>query len=61
VGADVHDDATLTDQLVLLYDGANISARLDHKPTAAAAARSVAGLLLQAATAAPTARATRRT
>ncbi len=51
VGADVQDAATLTDQLVLLYDGANISAQMDHNPAAAAAARSVAGLLLQSATA----------
>jgi AcrR family transcriptional regulator len=49
----------LTQQLVLLYDGANISAQLDHSPAAAAAAHDAAADLLQAAvrSAAPPAKA----
>jgi AcrR family transcriptional regulator len=42
--------AKLAAQLVILYDGANISAQMDHNPAAAAAARDVvAGLLAAAA------------
>jgi AcrR family transcriptional regulator len=41
--------ATLVTQLVLLYDGATISAQLDHNPAAAAAARAAAASLLTAA------------
>jgi AcrR family transcriptional regulator len=43
------DQAALVTQLVLLYDGANISAQLDHSPGAAAAARAAAATLLSAA------------
>ncbi|MCW2529629.1 MAG: TetR/AcrR family transcriptional regulator [Pseudonocardiales bacterium] len=39
----------LTVQLVLLYDGANIAAQMDHNPAAALAAREAAGDLLSAA------------
>jgi AcrR family transcriptional regulator len=39
----------LTVQLVLLYDGANIAAQMDHNPAAALAAREAAGELLSAA------------
>ncbi|MDQ1496068.1 MAG: hypothetical protein QOG69_2551 [Actinomycetota bacterium] len=40
---------TLTTQLILLYDGSNISAQMDHNPHAAQAAREAAAALLQAA------------
>jgi AcrR family transcriptional regulator len=39
----------LAQQLMLLYDGAGISAWMDHDPSAAKAARSVAGALVDAA------------
>ncbi len=42
----------LADQLVLLYDGASVTADLDHDPTAATTARAVAAALVDAATAA---------
>jgi AcrR family transcriptional regulator len=46
------DPAGLARQLMLLYDGANISARMDGEPpAAAAAARDAAATLLDAATA----------
>jgi AcrR family transcriptional regulator len=44
------DPDRLAQQLVLLYDGATVAARMDHDPTAAAAARAVATVLLDAAT-----------
>ena len=45
------DPAELARQFILLYDGANISARMDGKPSAAAvAARDAAATLLDAAT-----------
>ncbi len=44
------DPDRLAQQLVLLYDGATVAARMDHEPTAAAAARAVATVLLDAAT-----------
>jgi AcrR family transcriptional regulator len=44
------DPERLARQLVLLYDGAGISAWMDRDPTAAAAARTVAEALLDAAT-----------
>jgi hypothetical protein len=44
------DPEHLAQQLVLLYDGATVAARMDHDPTAAAAARAVAAVLLDAAT-----------
>jgi AcrR family transcriptional regulator len=48
--AGYHDAGKLTAQLVLLYDGANISAQMDGNPAAADAARdAAAGLLTLAA------------
>jgi AcrR family transcriptional regulator len=41
------DAGQLTAQLIILYDGANISAELDHNPAAAAAARDAATRLLR--------------
>ncbi|HEX5201526.1 MAG TPA: TetR/AcrR family transcriptional regulator [Actinoplanes sp.] len=46
------DPAALADQLMILYDGASVGARMDGQPGAAALARSVAAGLLDAATAA---------
>ena len=43
------DPDRLAQQLVLLYDGATVAARMDHDPTAAAAARAAATVLLDAA------------
>jgi AcrR family transcriptional regulator len=43
------DAQTLTAQLILLYDGSNISAQMDHNPHAADVARSAAASLLQSA------------
>ena len=40
---------TLGRQLHMIYDGASLSARMDHDPTAAAAARAAAETLLDAA------------
>ncbi len=45
----VADPEGLTQQLILLYDGATVAARLDRNPAAAEAARSVAEALLDAA------------
>ena len=45
------DPAALATQLMLLYDGANIAARIDRNPAAAADARAVAATLLDAAAA----------
>jgi AcrR family transcriptional regulator len=48
--AGCRDAGKLTAQLVILYDGANISAQMDHNPAAASAARdAAAGLLNKAA------------
>jgi AcrR family transcriptional regulator len=44
--AGYRDADKLTAQLVVLYDGANISAQLDHNPAAAGAARDAAAGLL---------------
>jgi AcrR family transcriptional regulator len=44
------DPAGLAQQLVLLYDGATVSAKMDRNMAAAAAARSVAAALIDAAT-----------
>jgi AcrR family transcriptional regulator len=46
------DPALLARQLVLLYDGASVGARMDRDPGAANAARAVAMVLLDAATSA---------
>ena len=46
----VPDPELLARQFLLLYDGAAISARIDHNPTAAAMARGAAIALLDAAT-----------
>jgi AcrR family transcriptional regulator len=43
------DPETLAGQLVLLYDGAGISAWMDHNPDAAKASRAVAATLIDAA------------
>jgi AcrR family transcriptional regulator len=48
--AGVADPERLAQQLVLLYDGASVSAQMDRDPGAAAAARAVAAVLLDAAT-----------
>jgi AcrR family transcriptional regulator len=47
--AGYRDAGQLTAQLVLLYDGANISAHMDHNPAAAGAARDAAAGLLNLA------------
>jgi AcrR family transcriptional regulator len=47
--AGVPDPGTLGRQLHLLYDGASLSARMDHDPSVAAAARAAAEVLLDAA------------
>jgi AcrR family transcriptional regulator len=44
------DPETLSQQLVLLYDGATVGAQMDRDPTAARAARDVAVALFDAAT-----------
>ena len=49
VEAGFRDVDKVTKQLVLLYDGANISAQMDHDPEAAAAARDAAADVLKAA------------
>ena len=41
--------ATLVDQLMILYDGATVGARMDHTPAAAKTARTIATALLDAA------------
>ena len=43
---------TLGRQLHMIYDGASLSARMDHDPTASVAARAAAETLLDAALAA---------
>lgn len=48
--AGAREPALLASQLVLLYDGASAGARMDRNPGAAASARLVAALLLDAAT-----------
>lgn len=45
------DPATLAAQLVILYDGSNVGARMNHSPEPALMARSIAAGLLDAATA----------
>jgi AcrR family transcriptional regulator len=47
--AGVADPAALADQLMILYDGASVGARMDHQPGAAINARAVAECLLDAA------------
>lgn len=47
--AGVKDAKTLARQLHLVYDGAGLSARMDHDPAAAKAARAAAEALLDAA------------
>ena len=47
------DADSLSQQLVLLYDGAIVGAQMDRDPSAARAAREVAAALLDAATALP--------
>jgi AcrR family transcriptional regulator len=43
------DPDRLAAQLVLLYDGASVSAHMDHDPSAATSARAAAALMLDAA------------
>ncbi len=45
------DPERLAAQLVLLYDGASVSAQMDHDASAAASARAAAALMLDAAVA----------
>jgi AcrR family transcriptional regulator len=47
--AEATDPERLAQQLVLVYDGAGISAWMDHDPSAADAARTVAATLIDAA------------
>jgi AcrR family transcriptional regulator len=47
--AGVTDPPALADQLMILYDGASVGARMDHRPAAARLARRVAESLLDAA------------
>ncbi len=49
--AGVPDPGEFADQLMLLYDGANIAARIDRNTAVAASARAAAATLLDAATA----------
>jgi AcrR family transcriptional regulator len=48
--AGANQPESLARQLLLLYDGASISAQMDGDPTAAATARAAAALMLDAAT-----------
>jgi AcrR family transcriptional regulator len=48
--AGVTEPDVLARQLVMLYDGANVAARMDRDPSAASAARTVAASLLHVAT-----------
>jgi AcrR family transcriptional regulator len=48
--AGARDPSQLADQLMLVYDGAAVSAQMDRNEAAAASARSMAALLLDAAT-----------
>jgi AcrR family transcriptional regulator len=47
--AGASDPETLAAQLVILYDGSNVGARMDRNPAIAAVARTVAATLLDAA------------
>jgi AcrR family transcriptional regulator len=47
--AGARDPAALAQQLTVLYDGAGISAWMDHDPSVAAASRSIAQMLVDAA------------
>ncbi len=47
--ADFHAPDKLAAQLIMLYDGANISAQLDHNPSVAGSARDAAADLLDTA------------
>jgi len=51
--AGARDPATLAQQLHLLYDGAGLTARLDHDASTGTAARAAASALLAAATSNP--------
>ena len=46
---DVKDAAELTNELVVLYDGANTAAQMDSAPKAAATAKKLAGMAMAAA------------
>jgi len=58
--AEARNPEQLARQLMLLYDGAGISAWMDHDPSAAKAARAVATALVDAALHQATPRAKRR-
>ena len=47
--AGANDPAALAQRLIVLYDGAGISAWMDHDPSVAAASRSIAQILVDAA------------
>jgi AcrR family transcriptional regulator len=47
--AGARDPAALADQLVILYDGTNVSARMDRNPGVGLTARTIAAALLDAA------------
>lgn len=49
IEAGVTDPDALTAQLVLLYDGATVGAKMDRDPTPAVTARALAGLVLDGA------------
>ncbi|MCW2530033.1 MAG: TetR/AcrR family transcriptional regulator [Pseudonocardiales bacterium] len=49
VAAGAAEPETLAGQLVLLYDGAGVGARMDRNPQAAASARAIAATLVDAA------------
>jgi AcrR family transcriptional regulator len=49
--AGAKDPETLAAQLVILYDGASVGARMNHSPASALTSRAIAATLLDAATA----------
>jgi hypothetical protein len=58
--AGAKDPAALAQQLTVLYDGAGISAWMDHDPSVAAASRSIAQMLVDDATPATRSHSSRR-
>jgi len=54
--AGVPEPAALAQQLVIVYDGATVSAQMDGDPAIAASARAAAALMLDAAVASPASR-----
>jgi AcrR family transcriptional regulator len=51
--AGARDPEALAAQLVILYDGSSVGARMNHSPAAALTARAIAATLLDAATSQP--------